>query len=126
MPGHVGAEIGINTGRILGHREPKDWTAEDIAEARKLRAVAGGPGEELADLDDEAFRAAMQSRRERYREAPVTPAQAAEIILQGVKDENWRILVGKDAVALDEAVRESPLEAYDLDFSARVWASIGR
>lgn len=126
MPGHVGTEIGINTGRILGHREPKDWTAEDIAEARKLRAVAGAPGEELADLDDEAFRAAMQSRRERYREAPVSPAQAAEIILQGVKDENWRILVGKDAVALDEAVRESPLEAYDLDFSARVWASIGR
>ncbi len=126
MPGHVGTEIGINTGRILGHREPKDWTAEDIAEARKLRAVAGGPAEELADLDDEAFRAAMQSRRERYREAPVSPAQAAEIILQGVKDENWRILVGKDAVALDEAVRESPLEAYDLDFSARVWASIRR
>ena len=124
MPGHVGTEIGINTGRILGHREPKDWTAEDVAEWRKFQAVAGGSGEDLASLDDDAFRAAMQSRRERYRDAPVSPAQAAEIILQGVKDENWRILVGKDAVALDEAVRESPLEAYDLDFSARVWAGM--
>lgn len=123
MPGHVGSEIGINTGRILGHPEPKDWTAEDVARARKQRAMMGGPAD-LDGLDDEAFKAEMQARRERFREAPVTPAQAAEIILQGVKDENWRILVGRDAVALDEAVRETPLEAYDLDFSDRVWARI--
>ena len=124
MPGHVGSEIGINTGRILGHREPKDWTAEDIARARKQRATMGVPDESLDSLDDDAFRTEMQQRRERYREAPVSPAQAAEIILDGVRQENWRILVGKDAVALDEAVRESPLEAYDLDFSAKVWASM--
>ena len=123
MPGHVGSEIGINTGRILGHREPKDWTAEDVARARKQRTMMGGLAD-LDDLDDEAFKAEVQARRERFREAPVTPAQAAEIILQGVKDENWRILVGRDAVALDEAVRESPLEAYDLDFSDRAWARI--
>ena len=124
MPGHVGTEIGINTGRILGHREPKDWTAEDIARQRKLRSTWGGPGADMEKLDDDAFRTEMQRRREHYRDAPVSPAQAAEIILQGVKDENWRILVGKDAVALDEAVRESPVEAYDLDFSARAWARI--
>ena len=123
MPGHVGSEIGINTGRILGHPEPKDWTAEDVARARKQRTMMGGLAD-LDDLDDEAFKAEVQARRERFREAPVTPAQAAEIILQGVKDENWRILVGRDAVALDEAVRESPLEAYDLDFSDRAWARI--
>ena len=124
MPGHVGSEIGINTGRILGHRQPKDWTADDIARARKQRATMGGPDDSLDSLDDEAFRTEMQRRRERYREAPVSPAQAAEIILDGVRQDNWRILVGKDAVALDEAVRESPLEAYDLDFSAKVWARI--
>ena len=139
MPGHVGSEIGINTGRILGHREPKDWTAQDIARARKQRATMGMPDPGLdssqrgaspsrspaeGSLDDDAFRAEMQQRRERYREAPVSPAQAAEIILDGVRQENWRILVGKDAVALDEAVRESPLDAYDLDFSAKVWASM--
>ncbi len=124
MPGHVGSEIGINTGRILGYREPKDWSAEDIARARKQRAMMGGAVDDMAGLDDDAFRAEMQRRREGFRQAPVTPDQAAEIILQGVKDENWRILVGKDAVALDEAVRESPLEAYDLDFSARAWERI--
>ena len=125
MPGHVGTDIGINTGRILGHSEPKDWTTEEVAQARKRQAIRG-TADDMADLDDEAFRTEMQRRRSRYREAPVSPEQAAEIILQGVKDENWRILVGKDAEALDEAVRKSPLEAYDLDFSARVWASIGR
>ena len=124
MPGHVGSEIGINTGRILGHREPKDWTAEDIARARKHRATMGGPAADMAAVDDDAFRAEMQRRREHYRDAPVSPAQAAEIILNGVREDNWRILVGKDAVALDEAVREAPLDAYDLDFSAKVWASI--
>ena len=123
MPGHVGSEIGINTGRILGHREPKDWTADDILKARQQQAMMGGPAD-MTDLDDDGYRAEMQRRRERFREAPVTPAQAAEIILQGVKDDNWRILVGKDAVALDEAVRETPLEAYDLDFSARAWTRI--
>ena len=124
MPGHVGTEIGINTGRILGYREPKDWTAEDIARARKQRATMGVPDEDLDALDDDALRDEMQRRRERYREAPVSPAQAAEIILDGVRREDWRILVGKDAVALDEAVRQTPLEAYDLDFSAKVWASM--
>ena len=121
MPGHVGSEIGINTGRILGHRQPKDWTAADVARARKQRTMMGVQ-DDLDDLDDEAFKAEMQARRQRFRDAPVTPAQAAEIILQGVKDENWRILVGRDAVALDEAVREAPLDAYDLDFSAKAWA----
>ena len=122
MPGHVGSEIGINTGRILGHRQPKDWTAEEVAVARKYQPMMGP--NDMADLDDDAYRAEFQRRQEAFRDAPVTPAQAAEIILRGVKDDNWRILVGKDAVALDEAVREAPLEAYDLDFSERAWARI--
>ena len=122
MPGHVGSEIGINTGRILGHRQPKDWTAEEVAVARKYQPMMGP--NDMADLDDDAYRAEFQRRQEAFRDAPVTPAQAAEIILQGVKDDDWRILVGKDAVALDEAVREAPLEAYDLDFSERAWARI--
>ena len=42
------------------------------------------------------------------------------IILRGVKEEQWRIFVGKDAEALDRAVRKYPLEAYDLDFGKRV------
>jgi len=35
------------------------------------------------------------------------------VILQGVRDERWRILVGDDAVALDKAVRAAPEDAYE-------------
>ena len=49
-------------------------------------------------------------------DAPTTAAEAATIILDGVKADRWRILVGKDAHRLDELVRQSPEQAYDLDF----------
>ena len=121
MPGHVGSQIGINTGRILGHTEPKDWSDEDVERARVQQEKMGV---DVPAMDNDAFRQVMQQRREDFSNAPVTPAQAAQIILQGVKDEQWRILVGKDAAVLDEAVRESPSDAYDLDFSAKAWARI--
>jgi NAD(P)-dependent dehydrogenase (short-subunit alcohol dehydrogenase family) len=123
MPGHVGSEIAINTGRILGHKEPKDFSDEEIDEVR-ARWEKMGTGQ--PDMSRAQIRDALQQQRENFRNAPVTPAQAAEIILQGVKDERWRILVGKDAEALDRAVRKSPEEAYDLDFTEKVraeWSS---
>ena len=42
--------------------------------------------------------------------------QAAKIILDGVKAENWRILVGDDAHKLDERVRQAPEQAYEPEF----------
>ena len=49
-------------------------------------------------------------------EAPTTAAQAARIILDGVKAERWRILVGEDAHKLDERVRQNPEAAYTAEF----------
>ena len=49
-------------------------------------------------------------------DAPTSAAEAAAIILEGVKADRWRILVGKDAHQIDEMVRQSPESAYDLDF----------
>ena len=45
--------------------------------------------------------------------APTTAAQAATIILDGVRAGKWRILVGDDAEKLDAAVRANPEHAYD-------------
>jgi hypothetical protein len=45
--------------------------------------------------------------------APTTAALAATIILDAVRTGEWRVLVGDDAVALDEAVRKDPLAAYE-------------
>ena len=47
--------------------------------------------------------------------APLSAADAATIILNGVKAGEWRILVGEDAKKLDEAVRRDPLSAYGID-----------
>lgn len=119
MPGHVGSDIAINTGRILGHKEPKQWSDEEVDRIRERwkKAGTGRP-----EMNNDQIRNAIEQQLENFRNAPVTPAQAASIILQGVKDERWRILVGKDAVAIDRAVRKSPVEAYDLDFGELVKA----
>lgn len=45
--------------------------------------------------------------------APTTAASAAAAILAGVVSGRWRLLVGDDAVRLDEAVRAHPDAAYD-------------
>ena len=45
--------------------------------------------------------------------APLSAAEAATIILDGVRSGAWRILVGKDAEMLDAAVRAKPEAAYD-------------
>jgi NAD(P)-dependent dehydrogenase (short-subunit alcohol dehydrogenase family) len=45
--------------------------------------------------------------------APLTAAAAATIMLDEVRTGAWRILVGKDAKAIDAAVRARPEAAYD-------------
>jgi NAD(P)-dependent dehydrogenase (short-subunit alcohol dehydrogenase family) len=45
--------------------------------------------------------------------APTTAAEAAAIILDGVRSGAWRILVGEDAKKLDEFVRGNPESTYD-------------
>ena len=45
--------------------------------------------------------------------APVSAAEAATIILDGVRSGAWRILVGEDAKMIDAAVRAKPESAYD-------------
>jgi NAD(P)-dependent dehydrogenase (short-subunit alcohol dehydrogenase family) len=45
--------------------------------------------------------------------ALTTSAQAATIILDGVRSGAWRVLVGPDAEKLDEFVRAHPEQAYD-------------
>jgi hypothetical protein len=55
--------------------------------------------------------------------APVTPAEAATIILDGVRNERWRILVGEDAHALDRLVRDQPEMAYEPSFLGQMQAA---
>jgi len=62
-------------------------------------------------------RVQILERERRFAEdAPTTAAEAATIILDGIKADRWRILVGPDAQVIDEMVRQSPEQAYDTDF----------
>jgi hypothetical protein len=113
MPGHIGTSIFLNSGKVLG-REPKELTADQIAQ---LRIRLQRAGIDVGGASDDDIRLGMQLRGEMFRDnAPTTAAAAATVILDGVRANQWRILVGDDAVSLDELVREMPGEAYDESF----------
>jgi NAD(P)-dependent dehydrogenase (short-subunit alcohol dehydrogenase family) len=113
MPGHIGTSIVLNSGRYFG-REPKELTSEQVERVREQLARRGI---DAAAASDDDIRLGMQMQAEMFRDAaPTTAAQAATIILDGVRNERWRILVGDDAVALDELVRQYPAQAYGPEF----------
>ncbi len=113
MPGHIGTSIVINSGKFFG-REPKELTSEQLQVTRDRLAKRGL---DVSGASDDDLRVGMQMQAEMFRDAaPTTAAQAATVILDGVRAERWRILVGDDAVSLDELVREYPAEAYDDSF----------
>jgi len=55
----------------------------------------------------------------------MTAATAATVILDGVKADRWRILVGEDAQRIDVLVRRSPERAYEVDFFESFAAEVG-
>ena len=114
MPGHIGTAISANSRKIHSDDESDTFTAAEIARTRELAAAAGHDVAAMSDADIQAL--AIERTRRFLEEAPTTAAEAATIILDGVKADRWRILVGKDAQRLDELVRQSPERAYDLDF----------
>ena len=76
-----------------------------------------GMGIDTAAMSDEDIQKIALDRARSFRdEAPTSAAQAAKIILDGVKAERWRILVGDDAHKLDVRVRKTPEEAYTPEF----------
>jgi NAD(P)-dependent dehydrogenase (short-subunit alcohol dehydrogenase family) len=120
MPGHVGTSIIINSGKAHG-REPDTMDAEDLARVRAQAARNGLPVEGVSDDD---LRKGMKMMGEVFRDAaPTTAAQAATIILDGVRAGEWRIVVGEDAKKVDEAVRADPEHAYDVEFFAGLRAA---
>jgi NAD(P)-dependent dehydrogenase (short-subunit alcohol dehydrogenase family) len=114
MPGHVGTSIVTNSAAVLGRPSPKEMTAEDLRPLRERMERAGLPGEALSD---DQLRFALQQLAENFRDnAPLSAAGAAQVILDGIRSDTWRILVGEDAKELDRRVRAAPEEAYERSF----------
>lgn len=110
MPGHIGTSIALNS--TAAHGGP------DLERIRKTLAERGTDVDQMSDAD---LTELVVSRGERFRDdAPTTAAEAAAIILDGVREKSWRILVGDDAIVLDELVREDPEFAYEPEFLQRI------
>jgi NAD(P)-dependent dehydrogenase (short-subunit alcohol dehydrogenase family) len=116
MPGHVGTDIVANSLRARGLPEPEQMSEaqlEDLiptgARAGLIRAGLLPAGASAEQVRHFLVRAATDFRDK----APVTAAEAATGILDGVRSGGWRILIGEDARMIDAAVRAKPEAAYD-------------
>jgi len=120
MPGHIGTSIAINSGKVLGHTEPLQMSEQEVRELRENMMNQPGPMAELVmNMSDDQIRQSMHERGIAFRDnAPMSASQAATVILDGVREKRWRILVGDDAHRLDARVRANPEDVYDLDFTA--------
>jgi NAD(P)-dependent dehydrogenase (short-subunit alcohol dehydrogenase family) len=115
MPGHVGTDIVGNSLRAHG-KDPEQLSEAQLkqmfsADARAGLAAAGLLAE---DASAEDLRQMLIQLASDFRDkAPLSAAQAATIILDGVRSGAWRILVGRDATMIDERIRANPEAAYD-------------
>jgi NAD(P)-dependent dehydrogenase (short-subunit alcohol dehydrogenase family) len=115
LPGHVGTDIVVNSLRAHG-REPERLSDAQleamIPPGARAGLVKAGALPDDASADD--LRQLLMRLNADFRDkAPVSAAQAATIILDGVQSGAWRILVGEDAKMIDAAVRAKPEASYD-------------
>ena len=123
MPGHIGTSIVSNTRKVQSGSESDRLNPNEVLQ---MRQRLKGMGIDVAAMSDEDIQQAAEERARTFRdEAPTTAAQAAKIILDGVKAGQWRILVGDDAHKLDQKVRQAPEEAYTLEFYESLIKDVG-
>ena len=89
---------------------------QDVSSGTEGPGGAGKRPEPRPLTDAEIAKLAEERARRFLEDAPTSAAQAAKIILDGVKADRWRILVGADAEKIDRLVRTAPERAYDIDF----------
>jgi NAD(P)-dependent dehydrogenase (short-subunit alcohol dehydrogenase family) len=99
FPGGVKTNIARNALRL----------SREYLEAHPDLAAKLAPQLETADDRVAAFEA----------HAGLTPREAARTIVEGVRKKQWRILIGQDAVALDELQRTQP-ENYQ-EILSQIW-----
>jgi NAD(P)-dependent dehydrogenase (short-subunit alcohol dehydrogenase family) len=121
MPGHIGTSIASNTRKVLAHNDSDEMSKEELERARARFAAAGDK-----NVTDAMIQGLVAEGARRFLEdAPMTAAAAAKVILDGVKADRWRILVGEDAHRMDEMVRADPEHAYEPDFFQRLTEGVG-
>jgi NAD(P)-dependent dehydrogenase (short-subunit alcohol dehydrogenase family) len=126
MPGVVSTDIAANSRRALGLPE---W--EQLSDAELLeqipdigRAILIGMGLLAEDFSADDLRRAIPRLQDELRDQGFNAAQAATIILDGVRSGAWRILVGEEAKMLDEQVRANPEAPFNYDNYAEMYGPL--
>jgi NAD(P)-dependent dehydrogenase (short-subunit alcohol dehydrogenase family) len=114
MPGHIGTSIVENSRKVLTGHKISEMSVKEIADARRSLISMGMPAADFTDLQIQQMMTEMARQFE--ANAPTSAAEAATIILNGVREEKWRILIGADAECMDTLVREAPEQAYEQSF----------
>jgi NAD(P)-dependent dehydrogenase (short-subunit alcohol dehydrogenase family) len=121
MPGHIGTDIAINSRKVLTGED--ELSAETLKNARAQMKRMGVAADQLTD---DQIKAMVEDQGRRFRDdAPTTAAAAAKIMIDAVKSETWRVLVGEDAQRMDEMVRADPSHAYEPGFFERMAGDTG-
>ena len=111
LPGSVGTDILANTRRAHAMPGP-----EDLSDAQTEKIMDFLVRAKLVGRDappEEVRKTLVQLEKAGKDRALLSAAEAATIILDGVRSGAWRILVGKDVAFVDERVRSRPESAYD-------------
>jgi NAD(P)-dependent dehydrogenase (short-subunit alcohol dehydrogenase family) len=126
MPGVVNTDIAENSRRALALPE---W--DQLSDAELLeqipdigRAILIGMGLLAEDFTADDLRRAIPRMRDELQGKGITAAQAATIILDGVRSGAWRILVGDEAEMLDAQARANPEAPSNYDNYAEMYGPL--
>jgi NAD(P)-dependent dehydrogenase (short-subunit alcohol dehydrogenase family) len=117
MPGVVNTDISENSRRALGLPA---WDQLSDAELLELlpdntRATLIAMGLLPEDFSADDLRQMIRRMKPELQGKGFTAAQAATIILDGVRSGAWRILVGEEAKMLDKQVRANPQAPFNYE-----------
>jgi NAD(P)-dependent dehydrogenase (short-subunit alcohol dehydrogenase family) len=117
MPGQVNTGMAENSRRALGLPEFEQLSDAELMQQipEEGRAVLIGMGLLAEGFSAADLRQAIPRIRDEFRDKGFTAAQAAAIILDGVRSGSWRILVGDEAEMLDEQARANPEAPFDYE-----------
>ena len=112
----MGTDIIVNSIRARGLPGPGQMSDAQVEALipRDMQAKLIGAGLLAADASADDLRQMLVQANADFRDkAPVSAAEAARVILDGVRSGTWRILIGEDATMIDAAVRAKPEASYD-------------
>jgi NAD(P)-dependent dehydrogenase (short-subunit alcohol dehydrogenase family) len=126
MPGVVNTGIAVTSRRALGLPDLEQLSdaqlLELLPEQGQTILIAMGLLPENFSGDD--LRRAIPRLKEELEGKGFTAAQAATIILDGVRSGAWRILVGEEAKMLDEQVRANPEAPFNYENYAEMYGPL--